>query len=764
MNNFGFKNQTKKMIDDIKAICSNYGLGNASSEYKIITEVFLYKFLNDKFINESKKIIKDFSDLSNKDVEIKLANLTDDEYELMLMELSPSTAKLKKEHFISYLFNKMNQNDFYKVFDETLLSIANNNLDIFSVKTGGQSKLKLFESISQYVIEEEKKDSFCKAIIDKLVNFSFEEAFNQKYDFFADIFEYLIKDYNKDFGKYAEYYTPHSIANIIAKIMVPTGVKNVSVYDPAAGSGTLVLTLAHEIGENNCTIYTQDISQKSNEFLRLNLILNNLVHSLPNVIHEDTLVNPRHLNDKKDGLMSFDFIISNPPFNMDFSENRDILAGEKYKKRFSAGVPKIPEKNKKNMAIYLMFIQHIIFSLGEKGKAAIVVPTGFLTKDKSIEKKIRKYLIDNRILKGIISMPSNIFSTTPTGVSILFIDKEVRSEKVLLVDASSFGEKTKEVGKNKKIILSDLDSEKIIAIFKNRQEIDKTSVLISYDEIIEKNYSYSPGQYFKHEIVSKYYSFKEYSDTLNYNLDRIKLYFSNEIEEISKLIFHMWFLQFDFPNSSGEPYAKNGGRMAYNDMLKMNIPIGWKVESIKSVCEIVDCLHSKKPDYFYESEDYYLLQLDNLLESGRIDVTNKYFISKKDYLLWTNKIELQENDFLVTNAGRAGAIGMVPRGIKCAIGRNFTAIRPIKVDPYYLSQFFNSSYMNVQILSNLDEGSFFKSFNVKSIKNLYILIPPEDVMSKYLDSMKPIIHNIVNGLEVSDALKTLNNTISNFIK
>ena len=81
--------------------------------------------------------------------------------------------------------------------------------------------------------------------------------------------------------------------------MVPNGAKNVTVYDPAAGSGTLVLALAHEIGEDNCTIFTQDISQKSNEFLRLNLILNNLVHSLPNVIHDDTLLNPRHLEKKR---------------------------------------------------------------------------------------------------------------------------------------------------------------------------------------------------------------------------------------------------------------------------------------------------------------------------------------------------------------------------------------------------------------------------------------------------------------------------------
>lgn len=85
---------------------------------------------------------------------------------------------------------------------------------------------------------------------------------------FATIFEYLIKDYNKDFGKYAEYYTPNSIARIIAKILVPDTdkVRNVSIYDPSAGSGTLLLALAHEIGEEDCTLYTQDISQNQMNF------------------------------------------------------------------------------------------------------------------------------------------------------------------------------------------------------------------------------------------------------------------------------------------------------------------------------------------------------------------------------------------------------------------------------------------------------------------------------------------------------------------
>ena len=291
--------------------------------------------------------------MTTAEVEAAMVEMSEDDYELMLMDFGGSTAKLKKNHYISYLFNRKNQDDFHKLFDDTLIDIANYNMEIFSVQTGGQSKIRLFEALSQYVIEQEKKDNFCRAIIDKLANCSFDKVFSQKYDFFATIFEYLIKDYNKDFGKYAEYYTPHAIASIIAKIMVPNKVQNVTVYDPAAGSGTLVLALAHEIGESNCTIYTQDISQKSNEFLRLNLILNNLVHSLPNVVHEDTLLNPRHLNERKDGLMTFDYIVSNPPFNMDFPTA--VIRWQEKNIRNALQEFQISLKRQNGMAIYLMF-------------------------------------------------------------------------------------------------------------------------------------------------------------------------------------------------------------------------------------------------------------------------------------------------------------------------------------------------------------------------------------------------------------------------
>ncbi len=533
--------RTKRMIDDLKTICANFGLGGSPGEYKIITQVFLYKYLSDKFIYEAQKAELSLTGADN--VEGALADMPDDQYEMLLMMLGGSTAKLKKTHYISYLFNHQNDDTmrkadgsaypFHELFDDTLIDIANFNLDIFSVQTGGEEKIKLFEPISQYIIESAKKPLFCRALINKLVEFNFAEVFEQKYDFFAQIFEYLVKDYNKDSGKYAEYYTPHTIATIIARIMVQGDISNVTVYDPAAGSGTLVLALAHQIGEENCTIYTQDISAKSNEFLRLNLILNNLVHSLGNVVHDDTLIAPRHLNARKNGLAKFNYIVSNPPFNMDFSDNRETLAGENHKERFFAGVPNIPQKKKSSMDIYLMFLQHIIYSMDDRAKAAVVVPTGFLTAGSGIQKKIREYIVGHRMLRGVVSMPSNVFANTGTNVSVLFLDKENKDGKVVLMDASKRGTKEKVDGKNQKTVLSEEDMALIVDTFNAGQPVDDFCVAVSYEDIEQKKLSFSAGQYFESKIICSELTPEEFKIKMSFYKDNLAKLFlqSREIEQ-----------------------------------------------------------------------------------------------------------------------------------------------------------------------------------------------------------------------------------------
>lgn len=488
--------QTKALIDNLKGVCASYGLGNDGNEFKIITQVFLYKFMNDKFGYEVKLIDPKLKDSDNWEQEI--ANYSHSQYEMLLLRMNPSSAKLKREHYLSNLYNRQDKAEFAKYFDDILRDISIFNNDIFSVKTETGAKIILFDELSNYITDSNKRDNFCKALINPLVNFSFEKMFSQKFDFFSTIFEYLIKDYNKDGGgKYAEYFTPHAVAKIMASILVDKPVSNVTGYDPSGGSGTLLMSLAHAIGEDKCTIYSQDISQKSSSMLRLNLILNNLVHSIQNIIQGNTLLLPYHrVGDK---LMTFDYIVSNPPFKLDFSDFRNDLDNKKNHERFFAGIPKIPNKDVDKMAIYLLFIQHIMFSLSEKGKAAIVVPTGFITAQSGIEKKIREKLIEKKMLRGVVSMPSNIFATTGTNVSILFLDKANTKGDIVLMDASKLGTTVKD-GKNQKTLLSVEEEQLIIDTFNKHEAVEDFTVVVSYEQIKEKNYSFSAGQYFDIKI------------------------------------------------------------------------------------------------------------------------------------------------------------------------------------------------------------------------------------------------------------------------
>lgn len=491
-----FTARTKELIDNLKGVCASYGLGNDGNEFKIITQVFLYKFMNDKFGYEVKELESKLKKAANWEQEI--AKYSDNDYEMLLLRMSPDSARLKREHFLSQLHNRQNEGEFAKLFDDTLRDIAIFNNDIFSVKTGGGAKVTLFDELSQFISDSSRRDDFCRALINQLVNFSFEKIFHQKFDFFSTIFEYLIKDYNKDGGgKYAEYYTPHAVAKIMASILVDHPTSNVTCYDPSAGSGTLLMNLAHAIGEDRCTIYSQDISQKSSSMLRLNLILNNLVHSIQNIIQGNTLLTPYHKSGDK--LMTFDYVVSNPPFKLDFSDFRNDLETKQNRERFFAGIPNVTPKSPDKMAIYLLFIQHIMFSLSAKGKAAIVVPTGFITAQSGIERKIREKLVSEKMLRGVVSMPSNIFATTGTNVSVLFLDKANTKGDIVLMDASKLGTTVKE-GKNQKTLLSAEEEELIISTFNNHKAVEDFTVVVSYEQIKEKNYSLSAGQYFDVKI------------------------------------------------------------------------------------------------------------------------------------------------------------------------------------------------------------------------------------------------------------------------
>ena len=525
------KNQTYALIDDLKKTTTENGLAGSGNEYVVIVEIFLYKFLNDKFIYEAKK---ENSELANaEDFFAALDAMSEDDYEEMCDSML-DTIILKKEHLIPFLAKRQNEDKFAELFDSTLESIASENSDIFYIINEDETRVSIMKPISDVVSGgTNKKNAFCRSLIGDVASFSFENAFEAGYDFFSTIFEYLIKDYNANGGgNYAEYYTPHAIAAIMAQLLVDPSedVRSVTCYDPSAGTGTLVIALAHAIGEQNCTVYTQDISDKSSTMMMLNLILNSMSHSLTHVIQGNTLKHPFHKNEEG-SLRKFDYIVSNPPFKLDFSDYHSDLKTDSYKGRFFAGIPNIPSKNKKGMEIYLCFFQHLLYSLKEDGKAAIVVPTGFITAKSGIAFKIRKHLVDGEksILRGVVSMPSNIFANTGTNVSVVFIDKS-GVDKPVLIDASKLGETIKENG-NQKTKLRTEEIQQIVNTFRNKEVVEDFSVTPTFDEIKEKGYSFSAGQYF--DIKIDYVDITE--DEFNRRMDNFKTTLRQQFNESHRL-------------------------------------------------------------------------------------------------------------------------------------------------------------------------------------------------------------------------------------
>ena len=506
--------ETMNLIDSLKATTSHAGLGGGGNEYTVLVEVFLYKFLNDKFIAEAQRVWPPLQQAS--DVWEYLDSMSDDDYDQMC-DLMHGTVELRKNHLIPFLAKQQNEANFAELFDATFEQIASNNRDVFYIMNADKTSIAILRPISDLITGgTQKKNDFCKSLITDIQAASFEGAFSAGYDFFSTVFEYLIHDYNANGGgTYAEYYTPHAIAMIMAQLLVTPDedVKNVTCYDPAAGTGTLVIALAHTIGEKRCTIYTQDISDKSSTMMMLNLILNSKADSLSHVVQGNTLTQPYHT--EKDGsLKKFDYVVSNPPFKLDFSDYQAQLKNDTRKGRFFAGIPNIPNKDKKTMEIYLCFFQHLIYSLNDTGKAAIVVPTGFLTAKSGIPLKIRKLLVDKHILRGVVSMPSNIFANTGTNVSVVFIDKTKKWDKVSLVDASKLGEDTK-IGGLKKTVLSDKDVKKIVKTFRENEVIEDFSVAVPYEDFEAKGYSFSAGQYFDIKIEYEDISEDEFNKRLS---------------------------------------------------------------------------------------------------------------------------------------------------------------------------------------------------------------------------------------------------------
>ena len=288
-------------------------------------------------------------------------------------------------------------------------------------------------------------------------------------------------------------------------------------------------------------VYAQEKTQWAAQLLSVNMMANGLEKEINHIKCGDTLINPGNetVNEVND-LKTFDFIICNPPFKSDFSEisnefdlQWDDLPEHEGLTRFFAGIPNgdVVPVVKNKISIYLCFLQHVIYSLKPDGNAAVIVPKGFLSSGSTIELKIKKKMIENEWLEGVISLPSKVFTSTETSAAILFIKKrkEQNSNEVLFFDASGF-----EIKKGNKVF-NDEDFQLIKDSFKSRNET-RLSRMVAKDEIVENDHNLLPSCYLKSEEHTSKNEIKKQIKNAKSKITRLKNKKEKLIGELEVLV------------------------------------------------------------------------------------------------------------------------------------------------------------------------------------------------------------------------------------
>ena len=303
-------------------------------------------------------------------------------------------------------------------------------------------------------------------------------------DAFGDAYEYLMTMYASNAGKSGgEFFTPADVSELLTRLGTVGKKKINKVYDPACGSGSLLLKAEKILGKDAITtgFYGQEINITTYNLCRINMFLHDIGFEKFDVECEDTLINPQHWDDEP-----FELIVSNPPYSIKWAgDENPLLINDP---RFApAGV--LAPKSKADMA----FIMHSISWLASNGTAAIVCFPGIMYRG-GAEQKIRKYLIDNNYVDCIIQLPSNLFFGTSIATCIMIMKKNKNDNKTLFIDASA--ECVRVTNNNK---LTPENIERIVGVFANREEVAHFSHLAAYDEIEDNDYNLSVSSYVEAE-------------------------------------------------------------------------------------------------------------------------------------------------------------------------------------------------------------------------------------------------------------------------
>lgn len=326
------------------------------------------------------------------------------------------------------------------------------------------------------------KNSHLAAVIKGVEGLDFGEFEDNQIDLFGDAYEFLISKYAANAGKSGgEFFTPQSVSKLLAKIAIHKQETINKIYDPAAGSGSLLLQAKKQFDDHIIEdgFYGQEINHTTYNLARMNMFLHNINYDKFNIALGNTLLAPRFGDEKP-----FDAIVSNPPYSVKWIGKDDptLINDERFA---PAGV--LAPKSKADFA----FVLHALSYLSSKGRAAIVCFPGIFYRG-GAEQKIRKYLIDNNFVETVISLAPNLFYGTSIAVNIMVLSKHKTDNKTQFIDASGKDFYKKETNNN---ILAEEHIEEIMRMFDNKDDIEYVAKSVDYDAIVKKDYILSVSTY-----------------------------------------------------------------------------------------------------------------------------------------------------------------------------------------------------------------------------------------------------------------------------
>ena len=430
-------------------------------------------------------------------------------------------AKLSDEEAETIRKEMVNEKGFFILPSELFTNVCKKAKDDENLN---ETLERIFNNIENSAKGVESEEDFAGLFDDKLVrildgiaNIPLGNYKDNSIDAFGDAYEFLMSMYASNAGKSGgEFYTPQEVSELLTRLAIVGKTSVNKVYDPACGSGSLLLKSAKILGKDNVRngFYGQEINLTTYNLCRINMFLHDIDYDKFDIACEDTLVSPEHWDDEP-----FEVIVSNPPYSIKWAgdDNAVLINDPRYS---PAGV--LAPKSKADFA----FIMHSLSWLATNGTASIVCFPGILYRG-GAEQTIRKYLIANSFVDCIIQLPDNLFFGTPIATCIMILKKSKKDNSTLFIDATK--ECVKVTNNNK---LTDKNIESIMKIFTDRKDIDYISKLVSNKEIGENDYNLSVSTYVEKEDTRE----KIDIDRLNKEIDEIVKRENVLREEIKKII------------------------------------------------------------------------------------------------------------------------------------------------------------------------------------------------------------------------------------